>query len=44
MFESGATSVAYLSPDRGPGSQETGEAISGRDGSTALGDGLALGK
>ncbi len=42
VFESGATSVAYLSPDRDRVLRKL-EAISGRDGSTALGDGLALG-
>lgn len=42
VFESGATSAAYLSPDRNRVIRKL-EAITGRDGSTALGDGLALG-
>lgn len=42
VFESGATSAAYLSPDRDRVLRKL-EAVSGRDGSTALGDGLALG-
>jgi Ca-activated chloride channel family protein len=42
VFESGASSAAYLSPDRDRVLRKL-EAIQGRDGNTALGDGLALG-
>ncbi|WP_332450697.1 vWA domain-containing protein [Methanoculleus sp.] len=42
IFESGATSAAYLSPDRDRVIERL-YSIRGRDGSTALGDGLALG-
>jgi Ca-activated chloride channel family protein len=42
IFESGASSAAYLSPDRDRVLHKL-EAIQGRDGNTALGDGLALG-
>ena len=42
IFESGATSAAYLSPDRDRVIERL-RGIRGRDGQTALGDGLALG-
>jgi len=42
VFESGATSAAYLSPDRDRVIERL-HGIRGRDGQTALGDGLALG-
>jgi len=42
VFESGATSAAYLSPDRDRVIERL-YGIRGRDGQTALGDGLALG-
>lgn len=42
IFESGATSAAYLSPDRDRVIERL-HGIRGRDGQTALGDGLALG-
>ena len=42
VFESGATSAAYLSPDRDRVIERL-QGIRARDGQTALGDGLALG-
>ena len=42
VFESGATSAAYLSPDRDRVIERL-HGVRGRDGQTALGDGLALG-
>ncbi len=42
IFESGATSAAYLSPDRDRVIERL-HGVRGRDGQTALGDGLALG-
>ena len=41
IFESGATSAAYLSPDRDRVIERL-HGVRGRDGQTALGDGLAL--